>query len=274
MSFDRYQLVSDALKYNRRTTRKRLCYTIIPVWIIGLISSVAVYITFGYFSNLLITEPCSKRTNILYGAYLFGLFIYDYLIPLGILVFLNVAIYIKLVIRSKQFTHKKRCGEENAKYNISSDSSTEERVQNEDCVPLPAPDTKSAEILVVAIDENAETFGKSKEKTKVQNKANFEGEGQGAVNVKSLRKAGRQLFTLVSVFVVCWLPVHLLLLMSATKSWSWDGKELWYYFAHIFLAANSAINPIVYLRVCRRYRDQVFHMVSQVKRYVKIVRCY
>ncbi|KAJ8047657.1 Alpha-2C adrenergic receptor [Holothuria leucospilota] len=264
MSFDRYQLVSDAIKYNRRTTSRKLCYSIIPAWVISLLSAFIIFTIFIYLSNLFTTEPCSRSTYILYVIYFTGLFIYDYLFPLGILIFLNLAIYIKLVIRSKQFMNQKRCGGGKTKNNIPVISGMEEERQNRDVTSPPSFAENQESVAAATTKEDALSNETSKKKMETTEKNNSE--GQGSVNVKTLQKAGRQLFTLVSVFVVCWFPLHLVLLLSISNSWSWAGNELWYYVPHVFLASNSAINPFLYLKVCRRYRVQVLHIISQVRK--------
>ncbi|XP_014788310.1 QRFP-like peptide receptor [Octopus bimaculoides] len=80
----------------------------------------------------------------------------------------------------------------------------------------------------------------------------------------SRRKAARMLIILVLIFMVCWLPYNIVSLISDIWGSAWNQLDLLRY--ALWLGhSHSAINPVMYWLLNKRFRQQVRRMFRKTK---------
>ena len=77
-------------------------------------------------------------------------------------------------------------------------------------------------------------------------------------SIKAKRKVTRLVIVIVVVFLVCWLPSHIIWLWTNYFSSSWHHTYRYYsmrIFAHVLSYANSAMNPVIYAFLSQNFRN-------------------
>ncbi len=76
--------------------------------------------------------------------------------------------------------------------------------------------------------------------------------------IKAKRKVTRLVIVIVVVFLVCWLPSHVIWLWTNYFSTSWHHTYAFYYMrivAHALSYANSTMNPVIYAFLSQNFRN-------------------
>ena len=76
-------------------------------------------------------------------------------------------------------------------------------------------------------------------------------------SIKTKKKVTRLVIVIVVVFLVCWLPSHVIWLWTNYFRTSWHPTYGFYYmriFAHVLSYANSAMNPVIYAFLSQNFR--------------------
>ena len=84
-----------------------------------------------------------------------------------------------------------------------------------------------------------------------------------SINFSRDRKAARSLFILVMVFAFCWLPYEVMALISAMCPTCINATV--FEVSFWLLWANSAINPILYPLLHRRFREALFTIMKKAR---------
>ncbi|KAI8432920.1 hypothetical protein MSG28_013830 [Choristoneura fumiferana] len=75
--------------------------------------------------------------------------------------------------------------------------------------------------------------------------------------LRSRRKAAKMLVAVVIMFAVCYLPVHLLSILTYSMDMKQnDQMTLFGLVSHVLCYANSAINPLIYNFMCGKFRRE------------------
>lgn len=81
---------------------------------------------------------------------------------------------------------------------------------------------------------------------------------------KQKRKIIRMLVTIVTVFAMCWIPVHVFHSMLTFKD-EWVRCQLVVFLVLLLIShANAAINPCLYLIFNQNFRDGLKHLINKV----------
>ena len=84
---------------------------------------------------------------------------------------------------------------------------------------------------------------------------------------KAKRKVTKLVIVVVMVFLICWLPNHVVWLWTSFFPDTWELTYTFYYmrmFAHVLSYANSSMNPILYAFLSRNFR-RYFHRAVHCK---------
>ncbi|XP_041364856.1 substance-P receptor-like [Gigantopelta aegis] len=83
-----------------------------------------------------------------------------------------------------------------------------------------------------------------------------------AAQVKSKRKIVKMLITVVLMFGMCWLPIHLFFLLDAfaPNTVPHEHKEALYWGCHWLSMANSFVNPVIYGFMNDSFRADLKHI--------------
>lgn len=74
------------------------------------------------------------------------------------------------------------------------------------------------------------------------------------IRARKLAKAGRQLFLIVVIFVICWLPFWIVLVIADLRGYNYNGLEGILYAVEALLFAKASINPFLYILTNKRIR--------------------
>ncbi|XP_023136993.1 P2Y purinoceptor 13-like [Amphiprion ocellaris] len=90
----------------------------------------------------------------------------------------------------------------------------------------------------------------------------------GSNNAKGKKKTKLRVFLILLVFCVCFVPLHLVRIsVSHVKNVDTDGcREMWVVIVHKVArwvaATNACLDPLLYIYLCREYRDKLVDMMK------------
>ncbi|PIK49012.1 putative octopamine receptor beta-1R-like [Apostichopus japonicus] len=248
MTFDRYLLVSDPLLYTVQNThsiaRRRLTVTWVISFIYSCFYSVVNQVTVQVLapstsdSNLTIARVTSSARVLL-----------DFILPFVILLSVNVLFLIKLNLTLKTISLQLHDEEANSSRTYShyhtETTQTETAVDDKLDYNLKTSSgtdrTRDGDVAVITSTGPSSVVLSIKGQTR---------RGQ-IINDSRLRKVARNLMLLVSVFLICWLPLNFLMLFKFVVTVDWFFLSV----ALIILLFNSAINPWLYAIMNKHYRS-------------------
>ncbi len=93
-------------------------------------------------------------------------------------------------------------------------------------------------------------------------------------SIRAKRKVTRLVIVIVVVFLVCWLPSHMIWLWTNYFPGTWHHTYSFFYLrigAHALSYANSAMNPVIYAFLSQNFRNG-FKRALQCKKRMLVVR--
>lgn len=90
----------------------------------------------------------------------------------------------------------------------------------------------------------------------------------GSNNSHGKKKTKLRVFLILLVFFVCFVPLHLMRIpFTLNEIFDIDGcAETWVEVVHRFVlcvsATNACLDPLLYIYLCREYRDKLVHMMK------------
>ncbi|KAJ8047659.1 Histamine H4 receptor [Holothuria leucospilota] len=303
MSYDRYRLVSDPLKYQVNSSRKKSVRMVVSIWCVSATSAILIN------SSVLISASYAMECSKTWFARLLGIFVvfYNYLFPLFAIISLNIFVFYKLKVRSRMFYATATSAasglvENRAKPETGCLEAREmdtihgkEEIQDDMLSSLKADPISNFENVATGEHKHTENIKISTVNNESEMGIHFTLDGSSAnlkinpystpsqlnssqlshsskvlalytnesesVRMRKLNQAGRQLFLIVSAFIMCWLPFQTFLLSSGKRGWNFEGKHIWLLITEIFFCANSAINSFLYLLTSKRHKRQVHEIV-------------
>lgn len=300
MSYDRYILVTDALKYRKQTSKRKAKSLVMFSWIYCITTSSITSASYHVFWML----PISCFKFPLHDIAGIVFFVHNYLLPLTILSALNLTIFIKLRIRSKMFRRKAAIpsisrfiiickgtnvavkepmagGEDLGIPDTWEKSEIKTREENEDILMPPSSlstavnstlQRSSEEVTDVkagTTENNTPqesltsrvTAFHPREQLNKKKTINMRTNESESIRLKRLRKAGRQLLLIVLTFLICWCPFQIFVLVSSNNSDVEGINVHWFTSLVIVFYCNSLINPVLYILTCRLFKRQVKKLI-------------
>ncbi len=76
-----------------------------------------------------------------------------------------------------------------------------------------------------------------------------------AESIKNKKRVVKMVLIVVVIFVLCWLPIHVILVLRALKMYATTPASITVQIvAHILAYANSCVNPILYAFLSEPFR--------------------
>lgn len=98
-----------------------------------------------------------------------------------------------------------------------------------------------------------------------------ENESQRTILNKKRKKVIKMVFTVLIVFVICWMPIQIILLYDKYRTGKNSGPlPFWYEeaarVAELLAFSNSFLNPIIYGGFTKEFRDNLFRFLRRCSR--------
>lgn len=279
MSYDRYALVSDALKYRTLYSNRKARKFVIFIWLYSLVTSIS-----SNAANQLLTTvsmscfhfPVHNTVNVV-------LYVHNFIVPLTTIVTLNLVIFVKLKLRFN--VYKLRTSVPTVSRNVDASIGRKQTGNAPNVDGTCANKNSCSKILkestVLKLSSDQTVRGVKEQtghplsdetsfhvtQTNIQTVQDHKVDRFRGFNVrtneissfrmKKLKKAGRQLFLIVTTFVICWFPLPTLQLFFLPGSSLFINGESIISFTRVIILLNSAINPVIYITTCKMFRFQV-----------------
>ncbi|XP_033115676.1 histamine H3 receptor-like [Anneissia japonica] len=233
LSLDRYWMVKRHLRYNAfMTHRKAFTLSLCLVLFFGI------FYVLGIFLWELLTGKSNVDYNVGCGAGRKDNLTFIYLsvtivfgLPFALLIYLNVNVYIGVINWS---TGKNLQGGKN--YRIEREKSKENH-------------------------ENHNLDRKNEKSDNMPVKQSSLRRFQGARRGSQTRKAAITLAALVTVFLICWLPYNIYIIIERPSS---KFSNFGWIFVNYLLWINSAINPILYAVTNKEFRKTFARVIPLI----------
>ncbi|XP_071816556.1 alpha-2 adrenergic receptor-like [Apostichopus japonicus] len=267
MSLDRYQLVTDTFTYYRNRTRKANVKLMIKAWIFAVLYC----FIFSIFALFTVTNFYRRHSLFSRATFTIAQLILNFFIPVIALLTINVLVYVKLNKHTRWSSevllksHRVLWISSNAE-EMTITPTTDINHQTEDFTKSvktdylrkhPSETFQVGDNIAVSSAENQDDITLSSVQLSVNNSGfvtenTVNPEKDKSKPPKRIGKIVWNLFVFVSVYLICWLPVHVLFVWRLIV---FVGDEsFWDEIALFFLYANSALNPFIYANMNLRYR--------------------
>ncbi|XP_071944905.1 histamine H3 receptor-like [Antedon mediterranea] len=233
LSLDRYWMVKKHLKYNAFMTHRRAFILSISV-VLFIVAFYGVSIFFWEMitgeSTIDYAEDCEVEgvDNVIFGSLSIAL---EFAFPFTVLLFLNINVYIEIINWSsgknlRRGINVKKTKKQNDQYK------TQENTTGK--------------------DETSDTKTGGKDLVKQDSFRRFQASKRGS----QTRKAAIMLAVLVTVFVICWTPYNIFIMIDSVEIsdfvWECVNYLLWF---------NSGINPILYAVTNEQFRQTFIRII-------------
>ncbi|XP_072164871.1 histamine H3 receptor-like [Diadema setosum] len=239
ISWDRYCLMTMGMRYKTYQTKRRLGCHISLCWVICL--SVYFGLMFGWTAvtgrtDIDYSEECEPEFSVNLTATLIVL-VLEFVVPVTILIFLNVAVYVNIKRRSKGVVGQSPPNATTISTRISQRRHQEERSGSR-IVQESAVGASTGGTLDGTVQESSGE-GPSRDVT------TDNADQQERRSFAKHRKAAMVLALLVSCFLVCYLPYHIASISFALCKFGCVSQLTWDVSA-MLLWCNSTLNPFIY----------------------------
>ncbi|XP_033097844.1 muscarinic acetylcholine receptor M5-like [Anneissia japonica] len=228
LSLDRYWMVKKHLKYNSFMTHRKgfvLSLCVVSFYIIFFSLSIFFWEAITGESRIDYSVDCEVEgvDNVIFGSLSITL---EFIIPFSFLVYLNINVYIEIM-----------------------NWSTGKNLQRAKNYKIKRKKTKNISKMETS-QENFSSNQKSETSViKANNRDSFR-RFQGSRSGSQTRKAAIMLAVLVTVFVICWTPYNIFVMIDNSEIsdfvWECVNYLLWF---------NSGINPILYAVTNDQFRQ-------------------
>ncbi|PIK45056.1 putative histamine H2 receptor-like [Apostichopus japonicus] len=262
MSYDRYLLVSDPLLYTVQNThsiaRRRLTVT----WVISLIYS-CFYSVLNQVTVQVLAPSTSNSNLTIARVTSSARFLLDFILPFVILLSVNVLFLIKLNLTLKTISLQlhDEANSSRTSYSHYHTETTQTETAVDDKLDYNLKTSRGTDMTRDGDVAAITSTGPSSVVLSIKGQTGAVRRGQ-IINDSRLRKVARNLMLLVSVFLICWLPLNFLVLFTFVVTVDWVLLSV----ASIILLLNSAINPWLYAIMNKHYRSgmaKLFHCSKQ-----------
>lgn len=238
MTHDRLMLASDPIKYHTSKCNSRTNRYILRTWIACLAYSSMHTILAVLVAEVILPKDGELFTPVhhfLTRAFVdFIESIFNFVVPLLILITLNLIFIVKLR-RSLQIF-------KGDQYNAEAKLKDQPRTVCEQVTSQGKSD-----VIISSV---------SAESKYVQTSTVTKHKGRSESN---LRRVARNLFLLVSIYLLCWVPMNVIIALALFSIFS---PFVVLHFAMVIVMSNSAVNPLLYAVTSAKYR----HAMLQVCR--------
>lgn len=239
MTVDRLRMVRDPIKYKTRTSNKGNLKQIVFVCIVGaLYPFLAWVITYIVIAILHTSYEQRLDATTVTSIYLFTATVVNFLVPLASLVLMNCLFIIQLSRRLTVFSSGSEFAISSARNETTvSKTTTQMSVVNTCDSPLEGVTEIGRQIIC----------------------KRFEGKSG---NEYKLRKVSFNLLLLVSIYLLCWVPLDIVNALEAVFP---------FYFPQILkdivfcmFLSNSAINPVIYAVINPNFRNAMIKVILPI----------
>ncbi|XP_071817280.1 histamine H4 receptor-like [Apostichopus japonicus] len=242
MTFDRLKMVSDPVKHKMESTSGTNLKYVIFVWIFSALYALSNYIPY-WLGALLWPELSedSDESDIRFEVFVtvFGEFIFNFVIPLSALVYMNIAFIVKL-------RHLLNSLQKQTSYSHTNVSAKVQKSYHEDVERFSNNNDRNKTSVFICKETAQGQYPQQQEGPTPRCQTDITKQTQ------QIRKVAKALLLLVIVYVICWVPPHLHSLLRIV--YLFRLPELIYLIGLFILFVNSVINPVIYAATSKRYR--------------------
>lgn len=233
MTYDRLRMVRDPIVHQTRTTTKGNVKQSIYVCIASV-----VYVAFGWICTYFIiagfTFHCEYQTLYTYGV---TLVFVNFVLPFSAIASLNTIFVIQVNRRMLKFPRAGYLGNRPA----SSKNNVKERELENACESKTIVDGhRGVEDIKIRLQTTSKVAREDYRR-------------------KKIRKISFNLLLLVSVCLICWIPQNLLI--CASTAFYVPVPNILYDVSGFFVYFNSAINPVIYAVINKKFRSAMAKVV-------------
>ncbi|KAJ8047656.1 Histamine H4 receptor [Holothuria leucospilota] len=266
MTIDRYRLVSDAIKYTRKQSRKKIRIEVALTWLFSVL--VAVFYIHLFDLAYIALMNC-ENNGLLYLDLIITAFI-TFVLPFSVLLTLNAVVFYKLYVRLKGFSTKGsatslQLSKVEATDHVVEKHKMESKFREGKSGGQSGVTCTSTCIGVSDATQKSHLAVPNRQRVQCDNgKDHVKPSAKILLSptLRKLKRAGGQLFLIVFVFFICWLPHHVSFLYVASKNLELDDSLAWTIWLELLTVVNSATNPLLYIITCKRYQKQILYILG------------
>lgn len=238
MTVDRLRMATNPIIYQVNVTVKANRKQTIVLWVVSIAYPTTIGVTVYIF---IVIFNWTNKYDVGVFVSLVASMVFTFLLPVSVLLVLNTIFFIKVVHRMHSFN--------NQKFLIDQGKAVPDSVSS---IPSSGSDLTSP-------PASSRTAGPSAKQMKHNRGATWY-EHKNRID-RQLRKVALNLLLLVSIYLACWIPVHVI--GTGAYFVSFDIPGIIVFTGYFLLYSNSAINPVIYATTNRRFRNAMVRLLSQ-----------